>query len=149
MLLWTQSASSYSKQKQEHDHKTVNQKVNIDSNEGKEAKMFLFKVNLNWCRQNIDYKSIPSLSFPFFIPLGPCSKETQAGPSFFYTRANLSAQEAATGQLWWVWLAGKLPLILISFKGPEADLSEPLTTPAHSLLLLQFSAIQPAFAVND
>jgi len=41
MLLWTQPGSSYSKQKQEHDRKTVTQKVN-DSNGGKAAKKVSF-----------------------------------------------------------------------------------------------------------
>lgn len=64
----------------------------------KKQKKFLFKVNLNCCRQNTDYKSILSLSFPFFIPLGPCSRETQAGPSFYTTASDTcpSAQESAT-----------------------------------------------------
>lgn len=76
LLLCTQSGSSYSEHTQNHGHATVNQKVNVDRKKGKEAKKSF--LNLNCCRQNTDYRSIPSPSYSFFIPLGPCSKETQA-----------------------------------------------------------------------
>lgn len=100
MLLWTQSSSSYrNKYKNMIIH--CEPEVSIESSQGKEETKFLFRVNLNYWRQNIDYKSLPSL--PFFIPFSPYSKETQAGPNFYSTAndtcffAQVSAKDSLDG----------------------------------------------------
>lgn len=80
-----QSGSPYGKEKQQHHHKTVKQKSIVTAMNAKKQKKSLFKGSLNYWRQNTGCKPIPSLSFLFFIPFGPCSKDKQAGPRFHTT----------------------------------------------------------------
>lgn len=113
-------------------------------------KKFFLKGNLNYWRQNTNCKPIPSLSFPFFIPFGPCSE--QAGPSFHTTISDtrLCAQESATGQPWWVWVWRKPSWALVSFETPEADPSESPSLPtALCHLHFQTSKTQLTSTANE